>query len=111
MSRLCSLLLILAVTSSHNISFIVAKGDACDESTSTCEPEIYVGDDNMSSTWEFMSAFSKLGTSWNHVIGECELPIYVQDVHTYIYFSFLFFLSSYELHQTSPLCREPMGKT
>mmetsp|Transcript_22914 Transcript_22914/g.45916 ORF Transcript_22914/g.45916 Transcript_22914/m.45916 type:complete len:382 (+) Transcript_22914:86-1231(+) len=67
MSRLCSLLIILAVTSSHNISFIVAKG----ESTSTCEPsEIYVGDENMSSTWEFMNAFSKLGTSWNHVIGE-----------------------------------------
>jgi len=71
MSRLCSLLLILAVTSSHNNNFIVAKGDACDESTSTCEPsEIYVGDENMSSTWEFMNAFSRLGTSWNHVIGE-----------------------------------------
>ena len=79
MPRLCSLLIILAVVTSscnHNY-FAAAKGDTCDE-TSTCEPsEIHVGDDNMSSTWEFMSAFSKLGTSWNHVIGECELRTYM----------------------------------
>lgn len=73
MSRLCSLLLIfLAVASCHNGNFAAAKVDVatCDEST---EPsDIGVGDENMSSTWEFMNAFSKLGTSWNHVIGECE---------------------------------------
>jgi len=74
MPRLCSLLLlILAVVSCRNDNFAAAKGregaTSCDESTSTCS-EIGVGDENMSSTWEFMNAFSKLGTSWNHVIGE-----------------------------------------
>jgi len=74
MPRLCSLLLlILAVASCRNYNFAAAKGreeaTSCDESTSTCS-EIGVGDENMSSTWEFMNAFSKLGTSWNHVIGE-----------------------------------------
>ena len=67
--------LILAVASCRNENFAAAKGreeaTSCDESTSTCS-EIGVGDENMSSTWEFMNAFSKLGTSWNHVIGECE---------------------------------------
>lgn len=75
MLRLCSLLLILAAVTSSCHKFAAAS-DTCDNestSTSTCEPsEIYVGDDNMSSTWEFMSAFSKLGTSWSHVVGECE---------------------------------------
>lgn len=71
---LCSsLLFFLAVTSCYRNSFVAAKAakdDTCD-ATSTCEPhEIHVGDENMSSTWEFMNSFSKLGTSWNHVIGE-----------------------------------------
>ena len=76
MTRLYSSLLffVLAATSCHrhNNIFAVAKSDTCDESASSlCEPdEIRVGDENNVSTWEFMNSFSKLGTSWNHVVSE-----------------------------------------
>ena len=43
--------------------------DDCAADSSTCdEPDNR--DKNVSSPWAFMQAFSKLGTSWNHVIGE-----------------------------------------
>ena len=73
-SAMQCLLLLFMVIASSCIQLTIA------DDTSTCEqPEITVDDENnnMTSKWEFMSAFSKLGTSWNHVIGECE---YLTDV-------------------------------
>lgn len=67
------LLIVLAATSCHrhNNIFAAAKGDTCESASSLCEPdEIRVGDENNVSTWEFMNSFSKLGTSWNHVVSE-----------------------------------------
>lgn len=72
MRRVYSLVILLfvEVTCRHGVA---AANDAVCEATS-CEPE-GVENNNMSS-WEFMNAFSKLGTSWNHVIGECTYTIY-----------------------------------
>lgn len=68
------LIFFVEVTCRHSVA---AANDAVCEATSataTCEPG--VGEENNMSSWEFMNAFSKLGTSWNHVIGECTCAIY-----------------------------------
>lgn len=62
----------------------------CSEPADTREA---VKDKSVSSPWAFMQAFSKLGTSWNHIIGEyravvagadgfeLEGDVYAQDMH------------------------------
>ena len=68
------------------ICFLYTLPAAADEVVDTCsssEPSVCQGvqvnelnaptpdsDQNLSSSWEFMNAFSKLGSSWSHVIGE-----------------------------------------
>lgn len=52
--------------SSHEDSSSVCQ-DAQMEELNMNMPD---SDQNLSSSWEFMNAFSKLGSSWSHVIGE-----------------------------------------
>ena len=48
------------------------KSNTCADASSCGESTIHeeAKDKTVSSPWAFMQAFSKLGTSWNHVIGE-----------------------------------------
>jgi hypothetical protein len=76
MRRIYSLVILIfvEVTCRHN-GVAAANDAACEATSEACEPG--VGEENnMLTSWEFMNAFSKLGTSWNHVIGECTCTIY-----------------------------------
>mmetsp|Transcript_5840 Transcript_5840/g.14602 ORF Transcript_5840/g.14602 Transcript_5840/m.14602 type:complete len:397 (-) Transcript_5840:840-2030(-) len=62
-------------TFSNGCIFAVASDESstCSEDASSCsEPDIHdqFQEESVSSPWAFMKAFSKLGTSWNHVIQE-----------------------------------------
>ena len=48
------------------------KSNKCADASSCGEPTIHeeAKDKTVSSPWAFIQAFSKLGISWNHVIGE-----------------------------------------
>lgn len=70
MRRVSCLVILLFVEVACRHSVAAAANDAVGScEATTCEPEGVEND--LSSSWEFMNAFSKLGTSWNHVIGEC----------------------------------------
>lgn len=64
MRRIYSLVILIFVEVTCRHNGVAANDAVCEATSETCEPN------NMSSSWEFMNAFSKLGTSWNHVIGE-----------------------------------------
>ncbi len=80
MRRVYSLVILIfvEVTCCHSVAAANDAVGSC-EASATCEPEAVSGvgeENNNMSSWEFMNAFSKLGTSWNHVIGECTCKIY-----------------------------------